>query len=63
MAETRLLITWVKSSIGAKQDQKDTVRALGLHRRGQVVEHADTPALRGMIKKVIHLIKVEEVQR
>jgi large subunit ribosomal protein L30 len=62
MSEKRLRITWVKSTIGAKQDQKQTVRALGLRRRDQVVEHADTPAVRGMIQKVIHLVKVEEVE-
>ena len=62
MSEKRLRITWVKSVIGAKQDQKDTIRALGFRRRDQVVEHADTPAMRGMVQKVIHLVKVEEVE-
>jgi large subunit ribosomal protein L30 len=63
MPEKRLRITWVKSTIGAKQPHKDTIRALGLHRRGQVVEHDDTPAIRGMVNKVIHLVKVEEIER
>ncbi len=62
MSEKRLRITWVKSTIGAKEDQKKTVRALGLRRRDQVVEHADTPSVRGMIQKVIHLVTVEEVE-
>jgi len=63
MPEKKLLITWVKSTIGAKQDQKDTVRALGFRRRGQVIEQADTPVIRGMVHKVIHLVKVEEIER
>jgi len=62
MPEKQLRITWVKSVIGAKQDQKETIRALGFRRRNQVVQHADTPAVRGMIQKVIHLVKVEEVE-
>ena len=62
MSEKRLRITWVKSTIGAKQDQKETIRALGFHRRDQVIEHVDSPAMRGMIQKVIHLVKVEEVE-
>ena len=62
MAEKRLRITWVKSAIGAQKRAKNTIRALGLHHRDQVVEHADTPALRGMVEKVIHLVKVEEVE-
>ena len=56
-----LRITWVKSTIGSIQSQRGTIRALGLHRRGQVVEHADTPVIRGMIAKVSHLVSVEEV--
>lgn len=56
----RLRVTLVKSAIGFTKDQKATVRALGLHRLHQTVEHEDTPALRGMLFKVIHLLKVEE---
>ncbi len=55
-----LRVTLVRSPIGFTKDQKATVRALGLRRMHQTVEHADTPALRGMLTKVIHLLKVEE---
>ena len=55
-----LRVTWVRSAIGFKKDQRATVRALGLHRLHETVEHKDTPALRGMLKKIIHLLKVEE---
>jgi large subunit ribosomal protein L30 len=57
----KLRITWVKSSIGYSQRQKGTIRALGFHRLGDVVEQADTPAIRGMVDKVSHLVQVEEV--
>lgn len=53
-------VTLVKSPIGYTQRQKDTVRALGLHRVNQTVEHVDAPSLRGMMDKVSHLIRVEE---
>jgi large subunit ribosomal protein L30 len=53
-------VTLVKSAIGFPEPQKATVRALGLHRLHQTVEHKDTPALRGMLAKVIHLIVIEE---
>ena len=53
-------VTLVKSPIGFTKDQKATVVALGLHRMHQTVEHKDTPALRGMITKIIHLLKIEE---
>lgn len=55
-----LRVTLVKSPIGYTKDQKATVRALGLRRMNQIVEHNDSPAVRGMLNKVIHLIKVEE---
>lgn len=56
-----LKIKLVKSGkVGIKQDQKDTVRALGLHRIGEVVERPDNPSVRGMIFKVKHLVDVEE---
>lgn len=57
----RLRITWVKSVIGYPQDQKDTVKALDLRRLGGSVEKDDTPVIRGMIKKVRHLVEVEEI--
>jgi large subunit ribosomal protein L30 len=53
-------VTLVKSPIGYTETQKRTVRALGLRRMHQTVEHQDSPALRGMITSVIHLLKVEE---
>jgi large subunit ribosomal protein L30 len=55
-------VTLVRSPIGFAKDQKATVRALGLRRIRQTVEHQDTPAIRGMIFKVQHLVTVEEVQ-
>jgi len=53
-------ITYVRSAIGYAEDQKGTIRALGLKRLGEVVEHKDTPVLRGMLDKVRHLVDVEE---
>lgn len=53
-------VTLVRSPIGYTKDQKATVRALGLRRMHQTVEQKDNPAVRGMIQKVIHLLKVEE---
>jgi large subunit ribosomal protein L30 len=58
----RLRITWVKSSIGYSQRQKDTIRTLGLRRLGDRVEREDSPSLRGMVHKVSHLVKVEEIE-
>lgn len=57
---SKLRIQWVKSASGHKQDQRATVRALGLRRLQQTVEHNDTPQIRGMVFKVRHLVKVEE---
>lgn len=58
--QSMIRVTLVKSPIGYSQRQKDTVKALGLRRMNQTVEHADSPALRGMIAKVAHLVEVEE---
>ncbi|HKZ43953.1 MAG TPA: 50S ribosomal protein L30 [Anaerolineales bacterium] len=55
----KIKITLVRSSIGYPIGQKRTVLALGLHRINQTVEHNDTPAVRGMVNKVIHLLSVE----
>lgn len=55
-----LTVTLVRSPIGYPERQKRTVRALGLRRMMQSVEHSDTPALRGMIAKVPHLVRVEK---
>ncbi|MBV9228788.1 MAG: 50S ribosomal protein L30 [Chloroflexi bacterium] len=56
----KLRVKWVKSAIGYPKDQKATIRALGLRKLQQTVEHDDQPAVRGMIRKVIHLVQVEE---
>jgi large subunit ribosomal protein L30 len=53
-------VTLVRSPIGYNKRQKATVRALGLRRLHQSVEHEDTPALRGMLTSVIHLLKIQE---
>lgn len=58
----RLRITWVKSAIGHERDQRRTIRALGLHRLNQSVLQDDTPVIRGMVFKVRHLLRVEEVE-
>ena len=55
----KLCVTWVKSDIGYAEDQKRTIKALGLHRLNQSVTHDDSASVRGMIDKVRHLVKVE----
>lgn len=50
----------IKSKIGAPIDQKNTLKCLGLHKISQVVEVEDTPSIRGMIRKVHHLVTVVE---
>ena len=59
-ADKMLKITQVRSAIGAPKDQKATVRALGLKRMNDTVVQPDTPAIRGMVFKVKHLLHVEE---
>ena len=54
-------VTLVRSPIGYTVRQKATVRALGLRRMHQTVEHLDSPSLRGMLAKVSHLVDVEEL--
>lgn len=54
-------VTLVKSPIGYSVRHKATVRALGLRRMNQTVEHLDSPTLRGMLSKVSHLVEVVEV--
>ena len=56
---TKLNITLVKSGIGYCEDQKRTLKALGLRRMNQSVVHEDSSSVRGMINKVRHLVKVE----
>jgi large subunit ribosomal protein L30 len=60
MAESRVRIRWVRSAIGFDRRQRATLRGLGLRRLQQSVELEDTRAVRGMIKKVAHLVVVEE---
>jgi large subunit ribosomal protein L30 len=56
----RIKVRWVKSQIGYEQRQRATLRGLGFRRLNQTVDVEDTPAVRGMIRKVIHLVVVEE---
>ena len=58
-----LKVTQTKSVIGSKEGHKRTVRALGLRRIRDERVHEDTPQVRGMIHKVRHLVKVEEVEQ
>jgi len=62
MSEKQLRITLVRSPIGYTKRQKATVRALGLHRMNSSVVRADVPPVRGMIKAISHLVKVEEIE-
>jgi large subunit ribosomal protein L30 len=57
----RLKVTQTKSKIGGQQDQRDTLRSLGLKRIGDVVVKEDRPEIRGMVRAVRHLVTVEEV--
>ncbi len=57
----KLQVTQVRSTIGVKPKQRGTLRALGLHGINTSREHDDTPVIRGMIQKVPHLIRVEEL--
>ena len=56
----KLKLTQVRSQIGQSQRHRGTLRALGLGRIGKTVEQEDTPVLAGMLRKVRHLVKVEE---
>jgi large subunit ribosomal protein L30 len=53
-------ITWKRSAIGCKEDQKQTIRSLGFKKLGQTVELSDSRTVRGMIHKVRHLVVVDE---
>jgi large subunit ribosomal protein L30 len=55
-----LKITQTRSTIGQSEKHRGTMRALGLTRIGRTVEHKDTPALAGMLRKVRHLVRVED---
>ena len=58
-AKGRVTVRWVRSAIGFNRKQRATLTGLGLKRLNQTVELEDTPAVRGMIDKVIHLVVVE----
>ncbi len=57
----RLRITQVHSAIKREKSQGLTIKALGFKRLMQTLEHDDSPAIRGMVNKVIHLLRVEEI--
>jgi len=57
----KVKVTQVRSTIDRSKRQKDTVKALGLRKMHQSVEHEATPQILGMIKKVSHLLQVEEL--
>jgi large subunit ribosomal protein L30 len=56
----KLRLKWVRSQISCNERQRATLRGLGLRRMQQTVEIADTPAVRGMIDKVKHLVAIVE---
>ncbi len=58
----RLKVTQTRSGIGGKQNQRDTLRSLGLKRIGDVVVKEDRPEIRGMVNTVTHLVAIEEVE-
>jgi large subunit ribosomal protein L30 len=62
MADRKLRVTKVKSAIGRQSGQKKTLEALGLGKMNSSRVHNDSPQIRGMIFKVKHLVKVEEVE-
>ena len=60
--KAKLRVEYVKSVIGYSQRQKGTLRALGLKRLGDIVEVEDNDVMRGMLRKVSHLVQVQEVK-
>jgi large subunit ribosomal protein L30 len=58
---SKLRVKYVKSAIGYPKDQKATIEALGLRKLQHSVDHEDHPTIRGMIRKVNHLVQVEEI--
>ena len=56
----QLTLTWKRSIIGQREDQRATIAALGFRRLYQTIVKPDTPAVRGMVKKVEHLLEVTE---
>ena len=59
---SKLRITWKKSGIGYAKNQRRVIEALGLRSLNDVVEHNDSPQIRGMINKIQQLVKVEETK-
>ncbi|MBD3166822.1 50S ribosomal protein L30 [bacterium] len=57
----KISITQVRSAIGRQEVQKKTLTALGINKMGRPVVHDDTPQIRGMVKKIEHLLSVEEM--
>jgi large subunit ribosomal protein L30 len=57
----RLKITQIRSGIGRQPDQRKTLVGLGLTKMHKTIIRTDTPEIRGMVKKVIHLVSVEEI--
>jgi len=57
----KISLTWVRSDVGYRRDQRRTLRALGFHRLNETIEHEDSPSIRGMIQKVRHLVRVEAI--
>jgi large subunit ribosomal protein L30 len=62
-AAGKMKIKWVRSAIGCPREMRETIRGLGLRRLQQVVEREDTPAIRGMVDKVRHLVVVIDAGR
>ena len=60
LAVKKVRVTWIRSAIGETVRHKATIRALGLHRLHETVEHNDTPTLRGMLYIVKRLVRIEE---
>jgi large subunit ribosomal protein L30 len=61
MSEKKLRVQYVKSAIGYPENQKGTIRALGFRRLGEIVEVDDSDVMRGMLRKVEHLVEVSEI--
>lgn len=59
---SELKITWTRSCIGRPGNQREIIRSLGLRRLHDTVVHQNSPTIRGMVKKVEHLVRVEEME-
>ena len=55
----KLRVTYIRSGIGRPEKHRRVIQALGLRRLNQTVEHQDNPAIRGMVRKVAHLVRME----